>query len=284
MPTAIVAFVPVIHAGYLEFFKKYPGTLFVIGPEFYPEFPKLERDLRSLQPVDVQKTFDALGVSTEVRLLEKGMEQELKGYTVVMPSDELSTAFAAKYLSESSVTFEPVFLRWNRIITTSEFVVPPDRTISHDDFDRQIIQCAKAEGQKSSDWWRQIGALAVRDSQVLITVHNRHLPNDISMDVYGDPRSNFDAGEQLDKKLSVDVTPNDLGTAIHAEANMIAYAARQGIKLEGASCYVSTFPCPTCAKLIAEAGIQKVYYEKGYSLLDAERILKAYEIEIVLVD
>jgi hypothetical protein len=35
--------------------------------------------------------------------------------------------------------------------------------------------------------------------------------------------------------------------------------------------------------LLAEAGIKKVYYQKGYSLLDAEEILKAYGVEIVLV-
>lgn len=284
MQTAIVAFVPVIHAGYLDFFKRYPGTLFVIGPEFYPEFPKLERDLRSLRPIDIQKALGALSVSTEVCLLEKGMERDLKRYRIVMPSDELSVAFAEKYLSEASVIFEPIFLRWNRIITTSESVVPPDRTISHDDFDREMMGRTKTEAHKSSDWWRQIGAIAVRGSEILVSAYNRHLPNDISMDVYGDPRSNFDAGEQLDQKLSIDITPNDLSTAIHAEANMIAQAARQGIKLEGASCYVSTFPCPTCAKLIAEAGIKKVFYEKGYSLVDAERVLRTYQIEIVLVD
>ena len=59
--------------------------------------------------------------------------------------------------------------------------------------------------------------------------------------------------------------------------------AKRGIALEGASIYVTTFPCPVCAKSVALSGIKKVYYSKGYSLLDAEDILRAYGVEIVLV-
>jgi len=53
--------------------------------------------------------------------------------------------------------------------------------------------------------------------------------------------------------------------------------------LEDAYLYVTTFPCPVCAKSIAEAGIQKLYYSQGYSLLDAEDVLRAYGVKIVLV-
>ncbi|HLN18769.1 MAG TPA: deaminase, partial [Patescibacteria group bacterium] len=60
-------------------------------------------------------------------------------------------------------------------------------------------------------------------------------------------------------------------------------AAKDGISLNNTNLYVTTFPCPTCAKLIAEAGIKKVYYESGYSLSDAEDILKNAGIEIILV-
>lgn len=51
---------------------------------------------------------------------------------------------------------------------------------------------------------------------------------------------------------------------IHAEQNAIAYAARNGIKTEGTTLYISISPCLDCAKLICSAGIEKVFYFKEY--------------------
>ncbi len=82
----------------------------------------------------------------------------------------------------------------------------------------------------------------------------------------------FDAGEHI-----------ELSKCIHAEAKLIAQAARDGMSLNDATLYVTTYPCPPCAKLVATAGIKKVYYRDGYSLLDAEDIFNAYAIEITLV-
>lgn len=45
----------------------------------------------------------------------------------------------------------------------------------------------------------------------------------------------------------------------HAEQNCIANAARMGVKLNGASIMVSMYPCTTCAAMLINAGIKKVY-------------------------
>lgn len=50
----------------------------------------------------------------------------------------------------------------------------------------------------------------------------------------------------------------------HAEAGAIAFAARHGLALEGASLYVTLSPCLTCAKLIINAGITHVFYLDCY--------------------
>lgn len=52
--------------------------------------------------------------------------------------------------------------------------------------------------------------------------------------------------------------------AAHAEANAIAFAARHGIKLDGATLYVTTSPCKNCASLIINAGIQRVVFAERY--------------------
>ena len=131
---------------------------------------------------------------------------------------------------------------------------------------------AFSSAEKSSDWWRQIGAVLVKDGAVLYRAWNTHMPSAQSPYIEGDPRSNFDAGERI-----------DLSTAAHAEKRIVAWAARDGVACAGASLYVSTFPCPDCARVIAEAGVSKVYFTGGYSLLGADRIFKHYGIECILV-
>ena len=68
-----------------------------------------------------------------------------------------------------------------------------------------------------------------------------------------------------------------------AEAGMIAEAAKKGVSLEGTEMYVTDFPCPVCAKQIAYSGVKKLYYTKGYSVLDGERILKDNGVRIIQV-
>ncbi len=51
---------------------------------------------------------------------------------------------------------------------------------------------------------------------------------------------------------------------VHAEQNAIADAARRGVSVAGATAYVSHFPCVTCAKILAAAGVRMVKYHLDY--------------------
>lgn len=271
--SVIISFVPALHAGYIKFFKKYPEILYILDSDFVADFHRLERDLRQIDSVDMKSAIESLGIFKKVEILHIADIKNLKiNGEVIMPDEEISHELQERYFKDLPVRFDSAFLRWEKQISLTETIVPPDRIISTDDFDREIISIATEESKKSSDWWRQIGAVIVRDKKVLISGHNKHLPTDLTMDVYGDPRSDFDAGVRF-----------DLSTAIHGEANIVAIAAREGISLNGTSLYVTTFPCPVCAKLVAEAGVLKVFYSKGYSLLDAENILKSANVEIIMV-
>ena len=73
----------------------------------------------------------------------------------------------------------------------------------------------------------------------------------------------------------------ELSLATHAEARLIADAARGGRATQGASMYVTDFPCPPCAKLIAGAGIATLYFRKGYAVLDGEDVLRAAGVDLV---
>jgi dCMP deaminase len=276
MSYATVSYIPALHKGYLDFFKKYPGTLYILGPDFVLAAPRMDRDIRALAPEEIKSLVEGLKLFSKIVVLDKNNLSELLDdpAPIVTPDEEVNRLFADEHLKDKSVQFVSVFLRWDRQISTTEFQVVPGRVISEDTFDKEIMASAFEESKKSPDWWRQIGAILVRDKKPVLIAHNTALPSEYTLNALGDPRSNFDAGEK--QYLG-------LGKFIHGEANVIAQAAKQGIPTDGASIYVTTFPCPACAKLIAIAGIKEVYYSKGYSMLDAEDILKAFDIKITLV-
>ncbi len=51
---------------------------------------------------------------------------------------------------------------------------------------------------------------------------------------------------------------------VHAEQNAISDAARRGVSLEGATVYITHFPCINCAKILAAAGIAMIKYRQDY--------------------
>ena len=57
---------------------------------------------------------------------------------------------------------------------------------------------------------------------------------------------------------------NGCKTAVHAEANAVYFAARNGVSVNGAIIYCTMEPCVKCAEAIVQSGIQKVVYSKDY--------------------
>lgn len=51
---------------------------------------------------------------------------------------------------------------------------------------------------------------------------------------------------------------------VHAEQNAISDAARRGVSLEGATIFITHFPCINCAKILAAAGIRCIKYHRDY--------------------
>ena len=269
---AIVAYVPALHAGYATFFNTNKhAPIFVLGRSFIDSYPRLNRDIRALDPIQAASALKALGYKAEVLEIDEAGRLALFD-TIVLPDEDVSRDFAEKHLSEKDVDLQNIFLRWDGVFSNKENDISPDRTILTDALDQEFMSLAIAEGQKSADWWRQIGAVLVLDNKVLYKTHIRYFPSDLALDVFGTPRTTVDFGERPDLYISM-----------HAEADVIAQAAKGGISLVGASLYSSTFPCINCAFLIARSGISRVYYSQGYSRLDAEEICKSAGVEIILV-
>lgn len=67
---------------------------------------------------------------------------------------------------------------------------------------------------------------------------------------------------------------------LHAEQNVISYAAKKGISVEGATLYVTHSPCKECAKLIAQSGITRVVYGEEYRDLEGVSFLRSVNVEV----
>lgn len=70
--------------------------------------------------------------------------------------------------------------------------------------------------------------------------------------------------------------------AVHAEANALAFAARFGLKTNGATLYTTLTPCVPCAQLIVNAGIQRVVAHTPYRIMDGWNLLYDAGIELDL--
>ena len=253
--------------------KVQPHVLYVLGRSFLAEIPTLEKDIRALDPADIAVLCTSLNLAGEVRVLEKeDIPVLLKADSLVFSDDEAMRYVADTYVKDVPVTFEKVFLRWDKMAAVTAHPIDPDMVISKSDLDRELIGRARVQAQRSSDWWRQVGVVIVKDGNIILEGFNRHTPTEHAPYIHGDPRMNFVAGERI-----------EVSTAMHGEAGLIAQAARQGASLEGTSIYVTTFPCPNCAILIIQAGIKNIYYADGYSNLNAQENLKLAGIKLTRV-
>lgn len=104
----------------------------------------------------------------------------------------------------------------------------------------------------------QVGAVLVVDGRQVATGYNGAPP-----------------GADHCTEVGCDVPDEHSGCQriLHAEANVIAFAARHGIRTEGAVLYCTAGPCPKCAQLILSAGIVEIVYGIPYRLTEGVSML-----------
>lgn len=270
----LIAYVAVPHAGYLKFFRHYAGSvLYILGEKYIEKFPSLVRHLPGVTPEESQKMIQALGIFREVHILTPEIIDTIRHKNIVMPDEDVSHAFARDLGVGVSITFNGRWrLRWDWGATQLKLRPEGECTISEEEFGKLTMTVARAVANKSPDWWRQIGAVLIGEKIGPIMCYNRHVPSDQSAYCNGDPRSNFEPGENI-----------EVSSALHAEAGVIAEAAKRGICVEGCDLWVTTFPCPPCAYLIAYSGIKHLYYGDGYARLEGAEVLRSKGIEIFRV-
>lgn len=110
-----------------------------------------------------------------------------------------------------------------------------------------------------------VGAVIVRDKNILATGYNGS--------IRGLPHCD-EVGHLMEDGHCV--------RTVHAEANAIVQAAKNGARIEGASIYVTASPCWSCFRLIANGGITRIVFGEFYR--DPRIFEMSRQIGIELVD
>ncbi|MBP9781561.1 hypothetical protein KBC89_02805 [Candidatus Woesebacteria bacterium] len=279
---ALIAYIPVWHAGYQQLFEsvidKVEKILLIDPPwaqTLSPDLDYLRKEIRALSAPSAQQLLIGLYPDLAVEVLNSTTTSgdSIKQIdSIVAPDEDVSRIVVEKFFPTIPVEYSPIFLRWDRAKATEEKPIVPNTSVTANELTNQMFTEAYLAAEKSSDWWRHVGAVLAKDDDVLFSAANRHKPADMTPYIVGDVRQLFHQSEYM-----------NYSTAEHAETAVLAEAARRGVATIDASLYVTTFPCPYCARLIAHSGITKLYFAEGYATLDGEELLKQAGIEIIQV-
>ena len=127
------------------------------------------------------------------------------------------------------------------------------------------MNIARQAATRSTCDRKNVGAVIVRDRTILSTGYNGS--------IRGMPHCD-EVGHLMEDGHCI--------ATMHAEANAIVQAAKNGVRIEDAEIYTTASPCWNCFKLIANAGIRTIYYGEFYR--DVRSVEVAAQLNIQLVD
>jgi len=116
------------------------------------------------------------------------------------------------------------------------------------DWHSYFMDIARVVASRATCDRKKVGAVIVREKTILSTGYNGS--------IRGLPHCD-EVGHDMDEG-------GHCVRTVHAEANAIVQAARHGIMIDGADIYVTASPCWNCFKLIANAGIKRIFYREFY--------------------
>ncbi len=122
-------------------------------------------------------------------------------------------------------------------------------------WDEYFMELARLVARRSTCLRRQVGAVVVKDKNVLATGYNGTPSGIAHCSQVGCLRQQLDvpSGER-----------HELCRGLHAEQNAIIQAAKHGVNIAGGTLYCTNSPCIICSKMIINAGIAAVIFDHGY--------------------
>lgn len=146
-----------------------------------------------------------------------------------------------------------------------------DKRLDYISWDEYFMGVAMLSGMRSKDPNTQVGACIVSPEHKILSMGYNGLPIGCSDDEFPWCRE----GDPLENKYFY---------TAHSELNAILNY--RGGSLDGATIYVTLFPCNECAKAIIQSGIRRIVYdcdkyEKTPAIIASKRMLNAAGVEMV---
>lgn len=138
-------------------------------------------------------------------------------------------------------------------------------------WDAYFMQIADLVKTRATCPRRQVGAVIVKEKRILSTGYNgaprglKHCPD-------GGPQHDWPDGC---------MKAGHCIRSLHAEQNALLQAAMLGVPVQGSTIYVTCQPCNSCAKMIINAGIEKVIYEGDYPDDFSKELFREAHMEVL---
>lgn len=232
-----------------------------------------ENDIKNVTFRTIMKAVEDADLPAILAMPESQLKKGLRGFakakilfSLIPKLESVLPLTAEELVMESSEAWGKVF----KLVRKSKNA---EIGVSEDEGDKKLMEEAQRSIDSSNCWYYPAGCVIAEEGKVLVSAVSTSWDSD-----------NFE-----DIQLSMDdieLNPGErmnFGEAMHAEQLAVAKAAREGIKLEGTTIYVSKFPCLNCAMSIIGAGIKRVVFEEdSYGIADAY-ILVENGVELVKV-
>ncbi len=185
-------------------------------------------------------------------------------------SKELKKDWAKVYADDTVVWEEPIS-QVSAEVDSKEANFNVSETT--DPFDKEMMDRAKGEIEKSNCWLDPAGCVFVKDRQIIMEATSTSYN-----------QSNCPAIPISFKDLHLKEGERMFFcTSTHAERVGVTTAQKEGIPLQGSTIYISKFPCSSCAKAIIDAGVNTVVFEKdSYGVKDAQ-LFEEHNIKLLRV-
>jgi len=146
--------------------------------------------------------------------------------------------------------------------------------IKRPSWDEYFLNIANLVATRSTCLRRKVGAVVVKNKQILATGYNGAPTGIVHCDEAGCLRQQLGvpSGQR-----------HELCRALHAEQNAFLQAARHGVNLTDSTLYITTQPCSICAKMLINAGVKKIVMEGEYPDDFALEFLREAGIEMAVV-
>lgn len=145
---------------------------------------------------------------------------------------------------------------------------------SQRDKQKLLAHLNAAQGYSKLSYARRlkVGAVLVKDDRIISVGYN------------GTPSGRDNNCEIVTKRtLEGPFVEKELRSkpeVVHAEMNVIAFAAMNGVSTNQCIMIITHSPCFECSKLIVQSGIIKVYYETEYRITDGIDFLRECGVEV----